>query len=551
MPSSFGEPEPDGHAEMKRRFLVQPDLPCEVVDQLFDELVVMFVDDFFQPLDDFFLALNIGRGEQLVLVQGLDQLVVFGRALLLDIGEAGVPYTVVRHVDALGSRASDIHQIVRSGAHHCLRQAIYYNYSSMRLPVSLVVFAIFASCAQIASTFAQAPRGASADRPDTPGFDFARTMRVDYFHRGGPGGEALRLDGIRAEGAWPGSRTQLVDATDLGKYFFEVIDRASNRVLYSRGFATIYGEWETTPEFRTRDRSFHESVRFPWPSAPVRVAIKKRDPQNVFEPLWEVEVDPASVAAGPRDPSGGISTIFERGSPSRKVDLLLIGDKYSTRQAAKFQADAARLVNALFALEPFKSRRGDFNVRTLHLPGSPMSVEFNIFGLDRYALTYDNRALRTIAAAAPYDVVEILVNETKYGGGGIFNQQSTVAAGNESAEYVFIHELAHNLAGLGDEYVGSVTYETGAPVKVEPWEPNVTALHDPSALKWRDLVEPNTPVPTPMSHAGKVGAFEGAGYEARGLYRPEASCIMGSRKVTDFCRVCVRAIHRIIDLHTK
>ena len=112
------------------------------------------------------------------------------------------------------------------------------------------------------------------------------------------------------------------------------------------------------------------------------------------------------------------------------------------------------------------------------MPASPVPVEFNIFGLERYALTYDNRALRNIAAAAPYDVVEILLNETKYGGGGIFNQQSTVAAANESAEYVFIHELAHNLAGLGDEYVGSVTYETGAPVKVEPWEPNITALHD-------------------------------------------------------------------------
>jgi hypothetical protein len=183
--------------------------------------------------------------------------------------------------------------------------------------------------------------------------------------------------------------------------------------------------------------------------------------------------------------------------------------------------------------------------------GSATMVEFNVFGLERYALTYDNRLLRNAAAAAPYDIVQVLMNETKYGGGGIFNQLSTAAAGNESAEYVFIHELAHNLAGLGDEYVGTVTYETGAPQKVEPWEPNITALHDPSALKWRDLIEPGTPVPTPMAHAGKVGAFEGAGYEARGLYRPEASCIMGSRKVTDFCRVCQRAIDRIIDLHTN
>ena len=378
-------------------------------------------------------------------------------------------------------------------------------------------------------------------------------MRVDYFHGGGPGGEVLKLDRITMEPAWPGSRTHLVDDTNLGKYLFEVFDQRSGVVLYSRGFATIYGEWETTPEFRTRNRSFHESVRFPWPAAPVRVAVRKRNLQNVFEPLWGVDVDPrsATVEALPAHRNAHVSVILESGPPGRKVDLLLVSDRYSARQAEKFRADADRLVNALFALEPFKSRRGDFNVRTLHVPRSPVPVEYNVFGLERYALTYDNRALRNVSATAPYDVVEILLNGQKYGGGGIFNQQSTVAAGANSAEYVFIHELAHNLAGLGDEYVGTVTYETGAPVKVEPWEPNITALHDPSALKWRDLVEPGTPLPTPASHAGKVGAFEGAGYESRGLYRPEASCIMGSRTVTDFCRVCQRAISRIIDRLTE
>ena len=35
------------------------------------------------------------------------------------------------------------------------------------------------------------------------------------------------------------------------------------------------------------------------------------------------------------------------------------------------------------------------------------------------------------------------------------------------------------------------------PKHVEPWEPNATAMHDPSRLKWRDLVEPGTPLPTP------------------------------------------------------
>jgi hypothetical protein len=386
-----------------------------------------------------------------------------------------------------------------------------------------------------------------------PPFDFNRTMRVDYIHGGGPSGETFMLDRVSAEGGWPGSRTQLIDHSGLGNYLFEVIDLASNRVLYSRGFGSMYGEWETTPDVRAANRTFHESVRFPWPRERVRVNVRKRDHQNVFHDVWHAAIDPASASGSYPAPSPGgrIFSLEENGPPSSKVDVLLISQGYSEAQLAKFRSDVRRLVDALFALEPFRSRKADFNVRALELPGSGLSVQFNIFGIERYALTYDNRSLRDAAGAAPYDVLEILMNEQKYGGGGIFNQQSTVAADNSSAEYVFIHEFAHNLAALADEYVGNVTYETDAAQQVEPWEPNITALRDPAALKWRDLVAPGTPIPTPLTHAGIVGAFEGGGYRARGIYRSEAECIMGSRKVVDFCRVCQRAISRVIDLHTK
>ena len=242
---------------------------------------------------------------------------------------------------------------------------------------------------------------------------------------------------------------------------------------------------------------------------------------------------------------------MDNGPSGRKVDLLLISEGYSSSEQAKFHTDAARLVEGLFASEPFKSRRSDFNVRLLAVEGARLSVEFNVFGLERYALTLENRALRDVAAMAPYDILAILMNQSRYGGGGIYHDQSTVAASHTSAGYVFVHELAHNLAGLGDEYVGNVTYQTGLPVKVEPWEPNITALLDPPALKWRDLVEPGTPLPTPMAFAGKVGAFEGANYEAHGLYRPEAECIMGAAGLIPFCRVCQRAISRAIDRHTR
>jgi hypothetical protein len=47
--------------------------------------------------------------------------------------------------------------------------------------------------------------------------------------------------------------------------------------------------------------------------------------------------------------------------------------------------------------------------------------------------------------------------------------------------------------------------------------------------------------------AGKVGVFEGASYEAKGLYRPAIDCIMFSRNKVGFCPVCRRAINQAIN----
>ena len=51
-------------------------------------------------------------------------------------------------------------------------------------------------------------------------------------------------------------------------------------------------------------------------------------------------------------------------------------------------------------------------------------------------------------------------------------------------------------------------------------------------------------------YANKVGAFEGANYEARGFYRPQVDCLMFTR--TDaFCAVCRRAIERVVDMYAR
>ncbi len=442
-----------------------------------------------------------------------------------------------------------------------------------------------------------------------------KTMRVDYFHTSTPkGDEILALDRVVSDGPWPGSRTRLIDTSNLGKYYFEVIDRDTNQPIYSRGFASVYGEFETTPEAKEHAATFSESLRFPWPKKPVQVRLHKRDAQFAFQQIWSAVIDPDSRFANPADikPAGRVWSYLDNGPASEKVDLLVIGEGYSEAEMPKLKKDVERLVGKLFATEPFKSRKSDFNVRVLELPAtksgvhrprtndnrrSVTGVQYNIFDSERYVLTLDNRAMRDAAASAPYDFLEILVNEKQYGGGGIFMDQATSAVDTGFAEYVFVHEFGHHFAGLGDEYYTSdVAYETGGTDHPEPWEPNVTA--NGAHPKWMELVSPDTPLPTPWrkeefeahqrdyqterrklreqnapetrmdelfrreqawetnflaseKYANKVGAFEGAGYEATGLYRPEADCIMFTRNEVGFCDVCARAIQRMIDMYSK
>jgi IgA Peptidase M64/Peptidase M64 N-terminus len=442
-----------------------------------------------------------------------------------------------------------------------------------------------------------------------------QTMRLDYYHTGNSKQEVFSVDRVVIEPLpWPGDMSKTIDDTNLGKYFFEVRDQQSRRVLYSRGFASIYGEWETTNEAKAMMRTFSESLRFPAPQAPVAIVLKKRDAKNAWRDVWTTVIDPKDIFIDrSRMPAPArLIPIQKMGDPATKVDFVILGDGYTARESKKFERDAHRLTEVLFATSPFKEHRSDFNVWALCPPAaesgisrpstgiyrnSPLRATYDTFGSERYVLTFDNHALRRVAQFAPYEFIEILANNRTYGGGGIFNLYSTVAADNAFANYVFVHEFGHHFAGLADEYYTSSVAYTGPPERVEPWEANTTALLDPANLKWADLVTPGTPIPTPWNkeafedysraiqkrraqlrkdkrpesemealfreelkfekamfarekYAGKVGVFEGAIYEAKGYYRPEIDCIMFTR--TDrFCAVCRRAIERIIKLYSR
>ena len=200
------------------------------------------------------------------------------------------------------------------------------------------------------------------------------TMRVDYFHSGTAEEEHFAVDRILNDGPWCGSKTQLSDPLRFGLYFFEITDQETGSVLYNRGFASIFGEWQTIPEAKEKWGTFHESVRFPWPLKPVKLALQKRNAENQFETIWETQIDPASRAVNPaiNQSTFKIFTILNNVNPNENVDIVILGDGYTADEMDKFHADANRLPNALFEVEPFKSNKQKFSVRCVDTP-SPVS----------------------------------------------------------------------------------------------------------------------------------------------------------------------------------
>lgn len=441
-----------------------------------------------------------------------------------------------------------------------------------------------------------------------------QTMRLDYFHTGTATEEHFSLDQMVNDGPWAGSKQQLVDELRLGKYFFEVQDPRSGKVIYSRGYSSIYGEWETTAEAKKEWGVFHESVRFPWPAQKVKLVIYKRNQQQKFDPVWECIVDPNSrkVNPAPLNTPYRVYDVAEHGKPEEKVDIVLLSEGYTQEEMDEFKADADKYAKALFSTEPFASRREDFNIRAVEVPApnsglnhpqqdiynrSALSVSYGAFGSQRYALGYDNKTIRDAASAVPYEFTVILMNDSIYGGGGIYKLYITAASDNAFHDYLFVHEFGHHFASLADEYYTSATaYEMGSQV-VEPFELNVTTYTEKDKIKWGDLIHEDTPLPTPwgkekfddhsnqiqeqrqkmrdakvsedqmeqlfrqqreweedylsqIPHAGDVGAYEGAMYHSKGIYRSEPNCIMFTR-TDQFCAACRRAINMVIDQYAE
>ncbi len=458
---------------------------------------------------------------------------------------------------------------------------------------------------------------------------FNRTLRVDYYHIGDAGEEIVTIDGVYLEGPWAGSKTGLIDPFDRGRYAIKIYDETGKTLLFSRGFDSYFGEYRTTDAAAGGvKRTYHETALIPQPKSNVTFVLEARERDNSMRKVFEtiLPIRGAKLEAKRSLKDVKVFELRKNGSPNEKADLAFIAEGYTAAEESRLRADLDRMVEILFSQEPYRSLSSKFNLYGVWKPSedsgndepgfglyknTAVSTTFDSLGTDRYVLTEDNRSLRDIAGHVPYDALVIMINQNRYGGGGIYNAFCTCAAGNEWRDYLFLHEFGHSFTGLADEYYTSeVAYNEFYPPGVEPREPNITALLDPKNVKWKTV--PGIAIPTPWekdeydrndiayqklrrrlndgiaalklggasagdvakaeeesdrkskeqaawvdaflaasAFAGKAGVYEGAGYAAKGLYRPAVDCIMFTRGRKPYCPVCAEAVRQMILFYAR
>ncbi len=394
-------------------------------------------------------------------------------------------------------------------------------------------------------------------------------LRIDYYHGGTNNSEFIILDEIIEEKYWAGNKKNLISPFDYGKYQILVKDYQNGIILYSYNYSTLFSEWQTTEEAKNISKIFHESVLIPYPKNKVVVEFYSRDSSNNFNNVFILNIDPNDkyIVREKKSKFNSIA-VFESGSYSDKVDIVIIPEGYTHKDSTKLTNDVKRFKQYLFNTSPFKEHQDKFNIRLVFafsdesgtdIPpeniwrNTILNSRFYTFYLDRYLMTSDNKTLRNVASNVPYDQIYIIVNTDEYGGGAIYNYYAVCVSDNKFSEYVFTHEFGHSFAFLADEYYNSeVAYENFYRYDVEPLEPNITTLIDFES-KWKNLIESDIPIPTPNSREfiNKVGVFEGGGYSAKGIFRPEYDCTMKSISVNNFCEVCKLSIIKMINYYCE
>lgn len=399
-----------------------------------------------------------------------------------------------------------------------------------------------------------------------------KTLRLDYIFTGNADKQDICLDELSSLPQWAGRHTHLSELPLAGNGEITVKDKATGKVIYRTSFSSLFQEWLGEKEAKVLTRGFENTFLVPYPKQPAEITVTLKDVYQKPCATLTHEVNPKDILIHQRG-TGNLTPhryLWKGGSSEKCIDVAIMAEGYSAKDEALFYKDAEIACESLFEHEPFKKLKDRFNIvavfseskdsgvsipRNNEWKTTAVSSHFDTFYSDRYLTTRSVKAIHNWLAGIPYEHIIILANTDTYGGGGIYNSYTLTTAHHSMFRPVVVHEFGHSFGGLADEYAYDEAPSPLYPYSVEPWEPNITTLvHFED--KWKDMVEPGTPIPTkPQTDEKliytKIGVYEGGGYTKKGIYRPTTECRMKINEAPVFCPVCQRSLERTIRFYTE
>ena len=399
-----------------------------------------------------------------------------------------------------------------------------------------------------------------------------KTLRVDYIFTGDATRQEIYLDELCSLPGWAGRRHHLGELPLEGNGDITMTDKATGKVIYRTSFSSLFQEWLGEQEAKVVTRGFENTFLVPYPKQPAEITVTLKDAYQKPSATLTHEVNPKDILIHQRG-TGNLTPhryLWKGGSSEKCIDVAIMAEGYSAKDEELFYKDAEIACESLFDHEPFKKLKDRFNIvavfseskdsgvsipRNNEWKTTAVSSHFDTFYSDRYLTTRSVKAIHNWLAGIPYEHIIILANTDTYGGGGIYNSYTLTTAHHSMFRPVVVHEFGHSFGGLADEYAYDEAPSPLYPYSVEPWEPNITTLvHFED--KWKDMVEPGTPIPTkPQTDEKliytKVGVYEGGGYTKKGIYRPTTECRMKINEAPVFCPVCQRSLERTIRFYTE
>ncbi|MGQ8868387.1 M64 family metallopeptidase [Myroides sp. TSA_177.3] len=393
-----------------------------------------------------------------------------------------------------------------------------------------------------------------------------KTLRLDYIFGGNAQEQFIVLDELARYPEWAGRTHHLSENTLRGNGQVRLYDEATNQLIYTTSFSTLFQEWLSTEEAERATKSFENVFLVPFPKQKTKVEVVLFDVNGQEKSTLTHWIQPEDILIHDKGIAGVTphEYIHQAKDNRKAINVVFVAEGYTAAEMNQFVEAAKVSVDEILKHQPFGQFGDYFNFIAVKSPSTDSGVSvprkgewkktavasnFDTFYSERYLTTNRLKQLHDLLAGIPYEHIIILANTNVYGGGGIYNSYTLTTTGHKDFKPVVVHEFGHSFAGLADEYF----YEQDVlsdfiSNQTEPWEQNITTLKDFDS-KWKSQLKKGTPVPTPLNQAKKypIGVYEGL--PGNGIYKGELECRMRTNQHDKFCVVCQHAIENLIHFY--